>query len=72
MAIKEMIFKVARKRLFSKDGVPRYRDPWEELEEVKRKVKRKKIPKLKRRKPKPMDIEFYKDVERLERRNKGK
>lgn len=72
MAIKEIFAKVVRKRLFSKDGVPRYRDPWAELEEVKREVKRKKIPKLKRRKPKPMDIEFYKDVERLERRNKGK
>ena len=72
MAIKEFISKIALERLFSKDGVPRYRTEEEELEELKKKAKGKKVGKPKKRKPKLMDIDLYKDILRRERRNKGK
>lgn len=72
MGIKKAIAKEVRKRFWSKDGVPRYLTEEEELEEIKREAKKKRIKKPQRRKPKPMDIEFYKDVERMERRNNGK
>ena len=75
MAIKEMLGKVALDRLLSKDGVPRYRtkkSEKEELERIKKKAKRKSVPKPKARKPKHKDIDFYEDVNRRERKNRGK
>jgi hypothetical protein len=74
VGIKRALAKAAKERFFSKSGVKRYRDEQEELEELeemKAKAKRKRIKRPKTRKPKLKDIEFYKDVQRREKRAKG-
>ncbi len=70
MGIKRALAKAIKERFFSKGGVSRYLTEEEELEEIKKKAKGKKVKEPKRRKPKHKDIEFYKDVRRRERAKK--
>lgn len=82
MGIKRKIGKTARERLYSKDGIPRYRSKKQELEELQEEAWRL-APKRPRRKMKLMDIPpteprkrkkkngMKEDIRRMERKNRG-